>query len=292
MIPPRTSTSRVAVRTPASDDGAVWTRLDGGGRHDRAAPRCRVEANGALAWSASSVVLVAHCSTRGRGCLECSWQAIGAARGRLPARRPECRFACVEDSQAPRVYDCGPEPSRRQRRRPLACRPALVQPMAADDVAAGPANVATNAPANRTVELAGLEPFRSTSSCDASRVQTTTHGEWWPTSTRSTSAHSWTTARSPRATATRLVPTCFEDWLAVHPKGASTKPTIVLVHGAFAESSSWDGVVDPLLDAGTSGDRRRKPAARPCRGRRDRRPTSSARSTARSCSPPTPTAAQ
>jgi pimeloyl-ACP methyl ester carboxylesterase len=27
-------------------------------------------------------------------------------------------------------------------------------------------------------------------------------------------------------------------------------PTIVLVHGAFAESSSWDRVVDPLLDAG------------------------------------------
>jgi pimeloyl-ACP methyl ester carboxylesterase len=28
------------------------------------------------------------------------------------------------------------------------------------------------------------------------------------------------------------------------------KPTIVLVHGAFAESSSWDGVIDPLRDAG------------------------------------------
>jgi pimeloyl-ACP methyl ester carboxylesterase len=27
-------------------------------------------------------------------------------------------------------------------------------------------------------------------------------------------------------------------------------PTIVLVHGAFAESASWDQVVDPLLDAG------------------------------------------
>jgi pimeloyl-ACP methyl ester carboxylesterase len=27
------------------------------------------------------------------------------------------------------------------------------------------------------------------------------------------------------------------------------KPTIVLVHGAFAESSSWDGVIDPLLEA-------------------------------------------
>jgi pimeloyl-ACP methyl ester carboxylesterase len=28
------------------------------------------------------------------------------------------------------------------------------------------------------------------------------------------------------------------------------QPTIVLVHGAFAESASWDAVVDPLLDAG------------------------------------------
>jgi pimeloyl-ACP methyl ester carboxylesterase len=28
------------------------------------------------------------------------------------------------------------------------------------------------------------------------------------------------------------------------------KPIIVLVHGAFAESSSWDPVIDPLLDAG------------------------------------------
>ncbi|MDQ3821651.1 MAG: alpha/beta hydrolase [Actinomycetota bacterium] len=28
------------------------------------------------------------------------------------------------------------------------------------------------------------------------------------------------------------------------------KPTIVLVHGAFAESASWDRVIDPLLEAG------------------------------------------
>jgi len=27
------------------------------------------------------------------------------------------------------------------------------------------------------------------------------------------------------------------------------KPTIVLVHDAFAESSSWDAVIDPLLAA-------------------------------------------
>jgi len=28
------------------------------------------------------------------------------------------------------------------------------------------------------------------------------------------------------------------------------RPTIVLVHGAFAESASWDAVIDPLLSAG------------------------------------------
>src|ERR671919_1155294 len=28
------------------------------------------------------------------------------------------------------------------------------------------------------------------------------------------------------------------------------KPTIILVHGAFAESASWDDVIDPLVSAG------------------------------------------
>ncbi|HWH20876.1 MAG TPA: alpha/beta hydrolase [Solirubrobacterales bacterium] len=28
------------------------------------------------------------------------------------------------------------------------------------------------------------------------------------------------------------------------------QPTIILIHGAFAESASWDGVIDPLHDAG------------------------------------------
>jgi pimeloyl-ACP methyl ester carboxylesterase len=35
----------------------------------------------------------------------------------------------------------------------------------------------------------------------------------------------------------------------VHRKD-SMPPTIILVHGAFAESSSWDGVIDPLQSAG------------------------------------------
>jgi hypothetical protein len=28
------------------------------------------------------------------------------------------------------------------------------------------------------------------------------------------------------------------------------KPTVILVHGAFAESSSWNGAIAPLLDDG------------------------------------------
>jgi pimeloyl-ACP methyl ester carboxylesterase len=38
----------------------------------------------------------------------------------------------------------------------------------------------------------------------------------------------------------------------LQPKDFFMRPTIVLVHGAFAESASWDDVVDPLLDAGYS----------------------------------------
>jgi pimeloyl-ACP methyl ester carboxylesterase len=39
------------------------------------------------------------------------------------------------------------------------------------------------------------------------------------------------------------------------------RPTIVLVHGAFAESASWDGVIDPLVATG----HRVIPAANPLR---------------------------
>jgi pimeloyl-ACP methyl ester carboxylesterase len=40
------------------------------------------------------------------------------------------------------------------------------------------------------------------------------------------------------------------------------KPTIVLVHGAFAESSGWEGIIAPLLDA----DHRVIAVANPLRG--------------------------
>ena len=34
------------------------------------------------------------------------------------------------------------------------------------------------------------------------------------------------------------------------PAGAATKPTVVLVHGAFADASSWSGVITRLQSKG------------------------------------------
>jgi pimeloyl-ACP methyl ester carboxylesterase len=39
-------------------------------------------------------------------------------------------------------------------------------------------------------------------------------------------------------------------WPFPSTEGAVVKPTIVLVHGAFAESSSWNAIVEPLQTAG------------------------------------------
>src|SRR5882724_8791415 len=38
--------------------------------------------------------------------------------------------------------------------------------------------------------------------------------------------------------------------VATRSKRGLVMPTIVLVHGAFAESASWNGVIDPLAAAG------------------------------------------
>ncbi|WP_372343654.1 alpha/beta fold hydrolase [Streptomyces sp. KL116D] len=41
------------------------------------------------------------------------------------------------------------------------------------------------------------------------------------------------------------------------------KPTVVLVHGAFADSSSWNGVIEKLQSHGHPRGVREQPAARP-----------------------------
>jgi pimeloyl-ACP methyl ester carboxylesterase len=43
---------------------------------------------------------------------------------------------------------------------------------------------------------------------------------------------------------------CFAGNVTAAPTSSSLKPTIVLVHGAFAESSSWDGVIKRLVADG------------------------------------------
>ncbi len=94
--------------------------------------------------------------------------------------------------------------------------PALVQPMAADDVAVALADVATSAPANGTVELAGPEPFPLdelvrrvlTANDDPRRVVADIHARYFGAQLDD---RSLTPGDSPR-----LVPTRFEDWLALH----------------------------------------------------------------------------
>ena len=42
----------------------------------------------------------------------------------------------------------------------------------------------------------------------------------------------------------------------------SDQPTVVLVHGAFADASSWNGVIERLQAKGLQVDGAREPAAR------------------------------
>jgi pimeloyl-ACP methyl ester carboxylesterase len=78
---------------------------------------------------------------------------------------------------------------------------------------------------------------------------------------------------------------------STQPKGLLMGTTIVLVHGAFAESVSWDGVIEPLVAQGHPV----VAASNPLRGlAADAASVSDSvpRSRGRSSSSPTPTAAQ
>ena len=80
--------------------------------------------------------------------------------------------------------------------------PVLIQPMAADDVAAAVAEVALGAPLNGTVEVAGPEQFRLDEFVRRGlRAEQRSARRWSPTRTRATSAPSWANARSSPPTA-------------------------------------------------------------------------------------------
>jgi uncharacterized protein YbjT (DUF2867 family) len=137
--------------------------------------------------------------------------------------------------------------------------PVFVQPESADDVAAALADVAEGEPVNGIVELGGPEQFRFDELArrfldarnDPRPVTVDAHAQYFGTELDD---HSLTPGDDAR-----IAPTRFEDWLSQAVAGWTTphdreetlmKPTIVLVHGAFAESASWNGVIDSLASAG------------------------------------------
>jgi uncharacterized protein YbjT (DUF2867 family) len=92
--------------------------------------------------------------------------------------------------------------------------PVLVQPEAADDVAAALADIATRPPLNDTVELAGPEPYRLdelarrvlSAKGDARKVTADVHARYFGSELDD---HSLTPGDNPR-----IAPTRFEDWLS------------------------------------------------------------------------------
>ncbi len=92
--------------------------------------------------------------------------------------------------------------------------PALVQPIASDDVAAALADVAVKAPVNGTIEVAGPEPIRLDelvrrflgANRDARKVTTDVHARYFGTELND---QSLTPGDKPR-----IGPTRFEDWLS------------------------------------------------------------------------------
>ena len=92
--------------------------------------------------------------------------------------------------------------------------PALVQPLAADDVAAALADVATGAPVHGTVELAGPEPFRLaelarralSANNDTRHVRADVHARYFGAELND---QSLIPDDNPR-----IAQTSFEDWLS------------------------------------------------------------------------------
>jgi len=95
--------------------------------------------------------------------------------------------------------------------------PALMQPIASDDVAAALADIAVEPPLNGTIELAGPEPIRMDelvrrfliANRDARKVITDVQAGYFGTAVND---QSLTPGNNPR-----LGPTRFEDWLSRRP---------------------------------------------------------------------------
>ena len=117
--------------------------------------------------------------------------------------------------------------------------PVLIQPMAADDVAAAVGRTAVGSPVNGIVEVAGPEQFRLDEF-----IRRGLEARDDPREVVADPDARYFGARLDERTlvpgdGARLGETHFEDWLRpaekpCDPKGALVKPTVVLVHGAEA----------------------------------------------------------
>jgi uncharacterized protein YbjT (DUF2867 family) len=113
--------------------------------------------------------------------------------------------------------------------------PVLIQPEAADDVAAALADAAVSAPVNGTVELAGPERFRLdelarrvSANNDPRRVTADVHARYFGAELHD---HSLTPGVNPR-----IAPTRFTDWLSESTAG-HTNPNVPQPKGGFADTS-------------------------------------------------------
>jgi uncharacterized protein YbjT (DUF2867 family) len=114
--------------------------------------------------------------------------------------------------------------------------PVLIQPEAADDVAAALAEAAASAPVNGTVELAGPEPFRLdelarrflSANNDPRRVTTDVHARYFGAELDD---HSLIPGVNPR-----IAPTRFTDWLSRSTAG-HTNPNVPQPKGGSSDTS-------------------------------------------------------
>ena len=113
------------------------------------------------------------------------------------------------------------------------------------------------APLNDTVELAGPEAFRLdelaqrllSARDDPRQVTADVHARYFGAKLEDRSLTPATTHASPRPasrTGSASQPPS-PDPNREESRMSPRRPTIVLIHGAFAESSSWDAVIDRLL---------------------------------------------
>ena len=127
-------------------------------------------------------------------------QRLPAGQGRTGAAHRGIGHALLDRASDPVLRVRRAHRRCGDRRTPSGSERALMQPIAAADVSAAVATVATGSPVNRVVEFAGPEQFRLEELVSASSGSVTTRARSSPIRSRPTSARSSTSASCCRAT--------------------------------------------------------------------------------------------